>query len=289
MAEHWTVDELMCAVIARTIRSDDLLLEGIGTYLPTCGYELARHTHAPGVWTFSSVGAVFRTKPVVLALEGYEAAVMAAGVRRTDYGEMALRYLPAYLLKTRRTMKEFGRPAQVDGRGNTNNVVIGDYHRPTLRLPGAVGIPDGTSLLREINLYAPRHSPRTLVPCCDFVSGLGWSRPDGPEGDARHGRPRRLVTDLAVIGFSPDGAYIESVHPHTSEETVREATGFVLSDRRPEQTEPPSREEVELMRKVIDPQGLRRLELLGARDRRDMLRRALAGETVPPVAAEAGR
>lgn len=271
MPETWTVDELMCAVIARAVSNDDVLLEGIGTFLPTVGYELARCTHAPEAWIFTPCGTVFRNKTIPLSLDRYEAAAMAAAVRCTDYAEMALRYLPAYLKRARATWKEFARPAQVDGWGNTNNVVIGEYGRPVVRLPGAVGIPDGTTTLREINLYAPRHSRQTLVAECDFISGLGL-RGRGGRSAEQAGRPRRLVTNLAVIGFSEEGAFISSAHPGIDVAEIRRSTGFPLIDRKPLVTEPPSAEELRLIREVIDPEGLRKLEMLDARRRRAVLR-----------------
>ena len=40
---------------------------------------------------------------------------------------------------------EFMRPAQIDPWGWTNNVCIGPYARPRMRLPGAAGIPDAVT------------------------------------------------------------------------------------------------------------------------------------------------
>lgn len=281
MPEAYGVDELLCAVISRQVDDGDVLLEGIGTFLPAAAYELARRCHAPNAITFTPVGTVFRARPLGTALAGYESAALEAGLRQVSYGEMALQYLPAYLGRQRPAWKEFARPAQVDRWGNTNNVVIGDYATPTFRLPGAVGIPDGTSLLRSISLYVPRHTVRVLVPEVDFVSGLGWRRADG-ELREKHGRPRLLVTDLAVITFDSErGATLCSVHPGVTVDDVRAATGFDLVIGQVGCTEPPTPEELDLLRREIDPLGLRRLELYAARPRRALLRAALRGDAVP--------
>lgn len=282
MPEPYGTDELLCSVISREIGDGDVLLEGIGTFLPSVAYELARRQHAPNALTFTPAGTVFRARSLVAALTTHEQAAIEAGLRRVTYGEIWQQYLSPYIGRESPLWKEFVRPAQVDCWGNTNNVVIGSYDKPDVRLPGAVGIPDGTSLERAIYLYAPRHSPRVLRSRCDFVSGLGWRRPDKERLDEKIGRSKMLVTDLCVIRFEPqEGALLHSVHPGVRVEDVRAATGFELIVRDVEETEPPSDEQLELMRGELDPLGLRRLELYPGRARRSALRRALAGEEIP--------
>lgn len=281
MGEPSGVDELMCAVIARQVTDGDVLLEGIGAFLPSVGYELARILHAPNAVVFTPVGTVFRREALRPSLGDLEAQAVRAGARRVTYGEMALQYLPAYIGRTKPVWREFARPAQVDGWGNTNNVTIGPYGSPTIRLPGAVGIPDGTSLLPHVHLYVPRHSDRVMVQDVDFVSGLGWRRSE-PRPGAKHGRPRLLVSDLGVIGFDPkDGARLLSTHPGVHIDDVVAATGFPLDTTGTVVTEPPTSRELEMLRTEVDPLGLRRLELAAARDRRHLLRLALNDQPLP--------
>ena len=60
---------------------------------------------------------------------------------------------------------------------------------------------------------------------------------------------------------------------------IKAKTGFPVSipDQRSE-TKPPSTEELNLLRQVIDPLGIRRLELLGGSERRSLLRHIIQSE-----------
>ncbi|MEK7277387.1 MAG: CoA-transferase, partial [Chloroflexota bacterium] len=70
-----------------------------------------------------------------------------------------------------------------------------------------------------------------------------------------------------------------SIHPGETLERIKAKTGFaveVAPDCR--ETEPPSAEEMRLLREEIDPLGVRRLELLGGTARKDAMREILAKE-----------
>lgn len=284
----WSAADLMCACISRAVRNGDVLLEGIGAFLPTAGYEMARLLHAPDAVGVSPVGSVVRVRGLPLSLQPYEASTVSAGLGRFTYGDMAMRYLPSYLSRDRQAWREFMRPAQVDRWGNTNNVVIGDYRRPTVRLPGGVGLPDGTVLEHEIFMYVPRHDARTFVADVDFVSTLGHRGARGGPTVGRRGNPTLLVSNLGTFRFDPDeGLTCTAVHPGVTREDLRAATGFPLAmaDELAE-TPPPTREEQQALEEV-DPLSLRRLEMLSGRDRRGLLRELLAnpGAAVPSESA----
>jgi glutaconate CoA-transferase subunit B len=179
------------------------------------------------------------------------------------FGEAACELYPTLL------PVEFFRPAQVDPFGNSNNVVIGDYRSPRLRLPGCGGIADVTALNARAYLYVPRHSRAVFVEKLDFVSGLGVPTPDRP-GD-RPG-PRLLISDLGVFDHAPGRMRLCSYHPGATIEKIRKKTGFHL-EIAPDvhETLPPTTEEIRLLREEIDPLGIRELERMsGGRRRRRM-------------------
>ena len=71
-----------------------------------------------------------------------------------------------------------------------------------------------------------------------------------------------MVTDLAVLGFGDDGAMtLLSVHPGVTADQVREATGFALAGTDVPETRVPTAEELDLIRTVVDPKGLRSKEV----------------------------
>ncbi len=154
---------------------------------------------------------------------------------------------------------------QIDPWGNQNFAAIGaDYRAPKTQLIGFRGAP-GNTVNHATSYWVANHSPRVFVESVDVVTGVGWNRAEaaGPAA-LEFFDLRRVVTNLAVFDFGGAGHRMRliSVHPGVTVEEVKEATGFelALADPVPE-SRLPSREELRLIREVIDPGGLRRTEL----------------------------
>jgi acyl CoA:acetate/3-ketoacid CoA transferase beta subunit len=154
--------------------------------------------------------------------------------------------------------------SQIDRFGNQNIACVGDWSRPRRQLLGVRGAPVNT-LNNPTSYWIPRHSPRVFVERVDMVCGVGYDRAAaaGPSATRFHRLPR-VVTDLAVLDFAtPDHSMrLVSVHPGVTAEQVGEATGFglIIPDEVPF-TREPTLEELELIRTVIDPEGLRNREV----------------------------
>jgi len=171
--------------------------------------------------------------------------------------------------------KEFFRPAQVDAAGNTNNIAFGkDYARPRMRLPGTGGIPDVTTYSEHVYLYVPRHSRVTFVESLDFRSGLGHD-PVRRRGTG----PHYLISDLGQFDWANGRMRLTHLHPGIALSRVQKKTGFELEiavDLM--ETPPPTEQELYLLREVIDPLNVRKLETLSGATRRDLLRGILEQE-----------
>jgi len=268
-AHDYTVDELICACIARQLTDGEVVAQGIATPLVMSGYLLAKHTHAPHLQFASAIGNALIRDPAPLGLARVEELWLGQALLRLGFAQAACELLPRF------RPKEFFRPAQIDSCGNFNNVAIGvDYHRPQLRLPGCGGIADVTPYYDQIHLYVPRHSRAVFVPQVDFVSGVGCSaaRPAGAG-------PCYLVSDLGQFDFAMGRMRLTACHPGMSVEKIQARTGFPLQIA-PQvgQTEPPTPEELRLLREVIDPLGVRRLEVASGSQRKHILREILAAE-----------
>ncbi len=251
-----TPAENLAATIANEIVDGDVLLEGIGTFLPTSAYLMAQATHAPNSIRLCPVGNVFVAESHRLSLADYEFETLARGIYRFDYWDVNASYLPTFLPgKAGGTWKEFLRPAQVDRTGRSNNVVIGSYDSPTVRLPGAAGLPDGVPIEPAVYMYVPRHDRNCFVDRLDFVSAPGLE-----EG----AHPHMIVTDLAVMRFAADGVLeVETLMPGATREQVQDQTGFTLRFRdRLLPFRPPTTRQLAVLRDDVDPQSLRDLEFL---------------------------
>ncbi len=269
LSPDYTIDELICACISRQVVDGESLAQGINTPLVMAGFLLARMTHAPNVYFASAIGQSICRDWAALGVGRIEDFWLGNGLIYTGFVTASADLLPKF------NPKEFFRPAQVDAAGNFNNIALGDdYNRPRMRLPGTGGIPDVTTVSDHIYLYVPRHSKVTFVQKLDFVSGMGHV-PERKRGSGA----KYLITDLGQFDWANGRMRLTSVHPGVTVEQVQKKTGFEL-EIAPDlfETPPPSVEEVRLLREVIDPLGVRKLEMLGGSARKDLLRDILAKE-----------
>jgi len=267
--QDFTIDEVISVCISRQIKDGEIVVQGLATPLVAAGYLLAKLTHAPNLLFASAIGQALCQDWAPIGLTRVESLWLDKAVVSLGFTRSATELLPVF------RPKEFFRPAQVDPHGNFNNVVIGsDYAHPMLRLPGSGGIPDVTTFSDKVYLYVPRHSRAVFVDPLDFVSGLGHSpaRKDGAG-------PHYLISDLGQFDFAAGRLRLTSLHPGVSLDKVRKKTGFAL-ETTPDlkETPPPTAKELQLLREVIDPLGIRRLETLGGGARKRLLREILKKE-----------
>jgi acyl CoA:acetate/3-ketoacid CoA transferase beta subunit len=152
----------------------------------------------------------------------------------------------------------------VDQFGNQNIACIGDWKQPKAQLLGFRGAP-GNTINHTTSYWVPNHNPRSFVAKVDVVSGVGYDRAAelGPVASRFH-EIRRVVSNLGVFDFETDDhrMRIRSVHPGVTVAEIQEATAFELvvpddvSDSRL-----PTLDELQLIREVIDPKGLRHTEV----------------------------
>lgn len=265
----YTIDELISVCISRQVTNGEVLAQGINTPLVMAGFILAQMTHAPDVQFASAIGQSMCREWAPLGVGRIEDLWLGKAQIHFGFVAAAADTLPRF------NPKEFFRPAQVDAVGNFNNIAFGqNYERPRMRLPGTGGIPDVTTYSDHIYLYVPRHSRVTFVEKVDFVSGLGHV----PERKRGRG-VNYLVSDLGQFDWLNGRMRLISYHPGVTIEQIQKKTGFPL-EIAPDvfETPPPTDDELRLLREVIDPLGVRKLETLGGSARKDLLREILRQE-----------
>jgi glutaconate CoA-transferase, subunit B len=240
----YTSAEMMTIAAARALTSDDICFVGIG--LPSEACNLARLTHAPGLTLIYESGTI-QTKPAVLPLSIGDGELCETALTTVSVPEMF-----QYWLQGGRITVGFLGGAQVDRFGNLNSTVIGDYTRPTVRLPGSGGATEIATHCQRIYIVMPQ-SARSFVPALDFLTSLGHG-PTGRErralGLATEG-PTLIVTDLCTLRPDPETCEFQVVtrHPGVTAERVREHTGWPVrfaSDVA--ETPPPAAHELEALR-----------------------------------------
>jgi glutaconate CoA-transferase subunit B len=99
----------------------------------------------------------------------------------------------------------------------------------------------------------PRHDARTFVEKVALITALG-DRTERRRLGLPGGGPRFVLSPLGVFDFDDAGEMqIRSLHEDVTLEAVQEATGFPLDyDGDPPVTEPPSADELTLLRERVD-------------------------------------
>jgi glutaconate CoA-transferase subunit B len=130
--------------------------------------------------------------------------------------------------------------AQIDPFGRTNVSVIGNWHRPKVRLPGGGGAAVMLPTARKVVTWRTEHSPRTLVETLDFVTGAG----------NMHG----VVTPIAVFTRAGDRLALQAHHPAVTIDDIRSRTGFRFDAAGAAPAAPLTPREAEALRS-LDPDG----------------------------------
>ncbi len=270
MSEDYTIGEMMTVLMAREVKNDDVMIVGVATPCVWAAFTLAKLTHAPNAIYHYIMGNTFVYEPRQVSLLYLEMNT-ARAYRFQNTGECTLESLPSDKLTT----IEFFRPAQIDQYGNTNNICIGDWNTPKIRLPGCAGIADFSMFYsRGSFLYTPRHDTRTFVPTekLYFISGVGF--PDGKPSICGGVGPQCIITNLAYLDFDEKSKRmrVASIHPGINIETVKNSTGFdlIIPDNVKE-TKPPTAKEIKILREKVDPLGIRKLEILSGKEREELL------------------
>ncbi|MFX1457991.1 MAG: CoA-transferase subunit beta [Promethearchaeota archaeon] len=270
ISKDYTMDEMMTVLMAREVRNDDVMIVGVATPMVWAAFTLAKVTHAPDAIYHYIMGNTFVMEARQVSLLYLEMNT-ARAYRFQDSVECTLESLPSDKLTT----IEFFRPAQIDQYGNSNNICIGDWNKPKIRLPGAAGILDFSMFYtRGSFLYTPRHNTRTFVPTekLDFISGVGF--PNGKHSICGGSGPQCVITNLAYLDFDDVSKRMRlgSLHPEVTVETLKDSTGFdLIIPEKVKLTDPPTVSEISILRKKVDPLNIRKLEVLSGKEREDLL------------------
>lgn len=243
--------EVCVIACAETFRDNgEILASAFGT-IPAIGVRLARHTFEPDL--LLSDGEAF-------AVPG----TWAVGAPAPEGLEAWIPFRTIFDIVWNGKRHVMMIPSQIDSYGNTNISAIGDHAKPKVQLLGARGAP-GNSVYHPTSYWVPKHSSRVFIPKVDMVCGVGNdnAKKAGPAASRFHDL-RRVVTNLAVLDYDDNTGQLQlaSLHPGVTVEEVREATGFelVVPENVPF-TRLPTDTELQLIREVIDPRGLRDREV----------------------------
>ncbi len=230
---------------ARLLRDGDIVFVGVG--LPNLACNLARRLHAPDLVMVYESG-VIGARPARLPLSIGDPALYEGAIGISSMYDIFALYLQRGNIDV-----GFLGGAQIDRYGNINATVIGDYSQPKVRLPGSGGSMEIAAWAKRCFIITP-HEKRRFPDKVDFITSAGF--------DARRssGDPQAVVTDLGILKPDHSGELaLAALHPGKTVAQAKEHTGWALNVLHDlTTTEPPTAQELRILRAEVDPQGIYR-------------------------------
>ncbi|MGE3912550.1 MAG: CoA-transferase subunit beta [Chloroflexota bacterium] len=224
----------MAVTLARLLRDGETVFFGVASPLPMVAALLARALHAPNLVILTIPGGV-NPAPHQLPLSTVDPTLLEGATAQITLAEI-------FDLSARgRLDTAFLSGVQIDQAGRINLSAIGDPRHPKVRLPGGAGSAALMPTARRTLLWRTRHDQRTFVQRLPFVTAAG--------------NVDRVVTPLCVFRRVDGALTVESVHPHSSLDEVRAATGFSLPARLGAATTPPPTTDELAALQRLDPDG----------------------------------
>ena len=250
--------------LARQCRSGDVVVVGIATPIAAAAALLARAVLVDDLTVIvaASVDPPPHDVAMPLLQSDFAAKLAVGAYAQTEVldaiqrGDITLQFVS---------------PAQVDGTGALNTSRVRAADGSLRRLPGGVATADVAVLVGRLVAYRAGHSPRFLAPQVDFTTGAGHAA--GPAWRQERALPgtglQAVVTDQATLTWdSAAGAFrLAELLGEQDAATVQAGCGFpLLTDAEVPRAADLPPEARRALDDVVDPHGIRRLEVRAGRD-----------------------
>jgi glutaconate CoA-transferase subunit B len=248
---NFTNAELLTVNASRLLRDRDVVFVGVG--LPNLACNLARRTHAPNLVMIYEAG-VIGARPSRLPLSIGDPTLVSGATAVCSMYDIF-----SFYLQRGNVDVGFLGGAQIDRFGNINATVIGDYHSPKTRLPGSGGSMEIAGWAKRCYIITP-HQKRRFPEKVDFITSAGFlsNKKERIASGVLGGGPQGIVTHLGILEPDETGEIIlTGLHPGASVDQVKENTGWdiKIADHLTV-TEPPSENELRILREELDPEGI---------------------------------
>jgi glutaconate CoA-transferase subunit B len=250
MSKPYTLQELLVIAVAKEIRDHENVILGVG--LPTTAGALAKALYAPHA-TLMMESGIIDFEPL-LPLNHIADAHSCRGF------SYATDLFSAFTMTYRGYVDVcFLGVGQIDKYGNVNTTVVGDYYKPTMRLPGSGGAADFISYAKRTVLTMLGGN---FVNKLDYLTSPGYL--DGGDSRDKSGLfpkgsgPSMLLTTKGVFRFDPvtKEMYLTQIHPRVKIEDVKKDVPWDLKIS-PDlsETPRPTDEEIEFIRNFAPAQS----------------------------------
>ncbi len=233
------ISDIMTCTLARLIEDQETVFHGVSSHMPMIAMMLAKAVHAPNMIHLNIPGGINPKPPKI-------STYSSAGEELLKGASAFLPLAEVFDLSMRgRLDVAFLSGIQFDLQGNINASVIGNYYKPKVRMPGGAGSAVLIPTVKKAIIWRTKHDKRTFVPKVDFVT--------------TRGNVYKIVTPLCVFAYKNGMLVLDSIHPTSNLEEVKENTGFELYYDEIRYTPLPTKEELATLKK-IDPMDQRSQE-----------------------------
>lgn len=249
----YTLKEMMTIVAAREIRNGDIVFCGTG--ISMLAAMAAKNINAPQSVIFFETGAIdskLEELPLAVADSRIMYQASSNGGLLDSFATMQNRF-------TAKLIVGILGAAQIDIYGNLNSTVIGDYDEPDVRFSGSGGACDVASFVSRTIIFM-KQEKRKFKTKLDYLTSPGYL--DGPDGREKAGLPKggphRVITDMGVMGFDEESKkmFLRGYYPGITPEEILENMEFEIDISRSKEINPPTAEELSLLREKCDPHRL---------------------------------
>ena len=238
----YTLSELMIIAAARALSGVRTVFVGVG--LPNVACNVARRTVAPDLELIYESG-VYDARPARQPLSIGDPTLVTGATSVVSMADL----FGLYLQGGRVEVALLG-GAQIDRHGSLNSTVIGEYARPTVRLPGSGGACEIALNARRVFIIMALKK-RAFVPRLDFLTSPGHLAGQGARVPIAGQGPQLVVTDKAIFDFGNPQREMQLVsrHPGCSVDEIRADIGWdVRIAEDPGMTPAPTAEELLILR-----------------------------------------
>ena len=247
----FTPSELMAVSGARELEDGQVVAVGLG--LPVVASFLAKRTHAPNMTILFEIG-VIDPDPIHTGVGIADPRVWYRANVLSSFADIL-----GTVLHRGRVDVGFLGGLEIDQYGNLNATLVGDPRGKFRHINGGGGANDIASSARK-TIVIMRQEGRKFREAVSFITSPGYLK----GGDSRKkaglpGGPSRVITDRAIFGFDRETQkmVLVSIHPGNKLEDVLATMSFrPLIPKQIPYTEPPTSEQLRLIREAIDPERM---------------------------------
>ena len=251
---NYTPAEMMIFTAARALVGSKVVFVGVG--LPNIACNLAQRSHSPKLELVYESG-IFGAHPARLPLSIGDPTLVSEATSVISMADLFMLYLQGGLVDT-----ALLGGAQIDRFGNLNTTVIGSYQDPRVRLPGSGGACEIAVNAGRI-LIIMRLKKRAFVEELDFLTSPGHLRGGTSRKKAGlQGKgPDLVITDRALFSFDSESKEMtleQAAQGETPNSIQAEISWRLKIGAGLKEMPPPADDDLDLIRTVLDPDGLYR-------------------------------